>query len=114
MAVRKMVVLRSDSGCTIGGVERHQQSAMEGTVSRIDQSRHFLLAQNRGNVLGSFRIGSLDCAPAFLESFAIEEPQSCKIDRNGARRQLSLLEKFRLVFTNLLGAQTVGTPLEAS
>ena len=49
-----------------------------------------------------------------LESLGIEEPKSRKIDRNGAWRQLSLLEKFGLVFTNVLGAQTVWRTLEAS
>ena len=96
-----------------GGVERHQQRAMEGSVSRIDQSRHFFLAQNRGNVLGSFRIGGLGYTPAPLESFGVEEPKSCKIYRNGAWRQLSLLEQFRLVFANLLGAQAVWRTLKA-
>src|SRR3989441_3958561 len=56
----------------------------------------------------------LGCTPALLESLGIEEPQSRKIYRNGARRQLSLLEQFRLVFANLLGAQTVWRTLEAS
>src|SRR6266481_1712619 len=87
---------------------------MERSASRIDESRHFFLAQDRWNVLGSFRIGGLGCAPALLESLGIEEPQSRKIYRNGAGRQLSLLEQFRLVFANLLGAQTVWTALEAS
>src|SRR6266849_7684067 len=97
-----------------GGVERHQQRAMKRSASPIDESRHFFLAQDRRNVLGSFRIGGLGCAPALLESLGIEEPQSRKIDRNGARRQLALLEQFRLVFANLLGAQTVWRTLEAS
>src|SRR3989454_5081628 len=97
-----------------GSVERHQQRAMKGSASRIDESRHFFLAHDRWNVLGSFRIGGLGCAPALLESLGIEEPQSRKIYRNGARRQVSLLEQFRLVFANLLGAQTVWRTLEAS
>src|SRR5713226_1189451 len=97
-----------------GGVERHQQRAMEGSASRIDESRHFFLAQDRWNVLGSFRIGGLGCAPTLLESLGIEEPQSREIYRNGARRQLALLEQFRLVFANLRGAQTVWRTLEAS
>src|ERR1700751_5148207 len=88
-----------------GGVERHQQRTMEGIVSRIDESRHFFLAQDRWNVLGSFRIRGLGCAPALLESLGIEEPQSRKIYRNGARRQLALLEQFCLIFANLLRAQ---------
>lgn len=40
--------------------------------------------------------------------------QLTKIDRNGARRQLALLEQFRLVFANLLRAQTLWRTLEAS
>src|SRR6266481_4553300 len=87
---------------------------MERSASRIDESRHFFLAEDRWNVLGSFRIGSLGRAPTLLESLGIEEPQSREIYRNGARRQLALLEQFRLVFANLRGAQTVGRTLEAS
>src|SRR5229473_2360684 len=96
------------------GVERHQQRAMKGSASCIDESRHFFLAEDRRNVLGSFRIGGLGCAPALLESLGIEEPQSRKIYRNGARRQLALLEQFCLIFANLLQAQTVWRTLEAS
>ena len=54
------------------------------SASRIDESRHFFLAHDRGNMLGSFRIGGLGYAPAPLESLGIEEPKSCKIYRNGA------------------------------
>src|SRR6201998_1213879 len=97
-----------------GGVERHQQRAMERSASGIDESCHFFVGEERWNVLGSFRIEGLGCAPAFLESLGIEEPQSREIYRNGARCQLALLEQFRLVFANLLGAQTVWRTLEAS
>src|ERR1700680_1297448 len=62
-----------------GSVECHQQRAMEGSASRIDESRHFFLAHDRGNVLGPFRIGGLGYAPAPLESLGIEEPKSRKI-----------------------------------
>ena len=86
---------------------------MEGSASRIDESRHFFLAQDRGDMLGSFRIGGLGYAPAPLESLGIEEPKSRKIYRNGAWRQLSLLKQFRLVFANLLGAQAVWRTMEA-
>jgi hypothetical protein len=61
---------------------------MEGIVSRIDESRHFLLAQNRWNVLGSFRIRGLGGAPALLESFGVEEPQRRKIYRNATNAPL--------------------------
>ena len=68
-----------------GGVERHQQNAMVGGERRIDESREFLLAQNRRKAKGSFRIGSLRDAPGFPESLDVEEPQGRQIVRNGAR-----------------------------
>src|SRR5882672_2072535 len=35
-----------------GGIERHQQSAMQRRASRIDELRHFLLAEDRWQVKG--------------------------------------------------------------
>jgi hypothetical protein len=52
---------------------------------------------------------STSCDPRHLGA----EPKSRKINRNGAWRQLSFLEQFRLVFANLLGAQAVGRTMEA-
>src|SRR5260370_14085264 len=40
-----------------------------------------------------FRVGRLGTAPGFLESLAVEEPQSRQTLRDSARRQLSLLEQ---------------------
>src|SRR5216684_6388556 len=56
-----------------GGVERHQQSAMEGRASRIDESRHFLLAEDRWQVNGLLRVGSLRDAPGLLERLDVEK-----------------------------------------
>ena len=48
-----------------GGVERHQQSAMEGSAGRLDESSDFFLAEDRWQAMAPFRIGSLGDAPGF-------------------------------------------------
>src|SRR5712691_6299972 len=59
-----------------GGIKRHEQNAMVGSERRIDESRDFFLAQDRGKVKRSFRIRSLGDAPGFLERLAVEKTQS--------------------------------------
>jgi hypothetical protein len=60
-----------------------------------------------------FRIGSLGDAPGFLESLNVEEPQGRQTLRNGARRQLPLLEQLGLIFANVFRAQTIGRTPES-
>ena len=84
-----------------GSVERHEQSAMEGSASGIDESCDFLLAEDRWKVVVLFRIGSLGDAPGFLERLDVEKAQSRQVVRNGTRRQLPLLEQVGLVFANV-------------
>src|SRR6201984_1042144 len=67
-------------------VERHEQSAMEGSASGIDESCDFFLAEDRWEVMVLFRIGSLGDAPGFLERLDVEKAQSCQVVRNGTRR----------------------------
>ncbi len=62
-----------------GGVERHQQSALERSQSCVDELRDFFLAENRRQVKCSFRIGRLGDAPGFLECLDVEESQSRQI-----------------------------------
>src|SRR5271169_4326010 len=97
-----------------GGVERHQQSAMIRSQSCVDESRDFFPAEDRRKVKCSFRIGRLGDAPGFLESFDVEESQSCQSLRNRGRRQLALLEQLGLIFTNVFGTQTIWRTLESS
>src|SRR5258708_28685678 len=78
---------------------------MEGSKSCIDELRNFFLTQDRGQRRYPFRIGRLGCAPDPLKCLGVEEPQSRKIYRDGARCELSLREQFRLVFANLLRPQ---------
>ena len=69
-----------------GSVERHEQSAMEGSASGIDESCDFFLAKDRWKVMVLFRIGSLGDAPGFLERLDVEKAQSRQVVRNGTRR----------------------------
>jgi hypothetical protein len=49
-----------------GGVERRQQSAMQGRASRIDESRDFFVAEDRWQVNGLLRVGRSVMLQAFL------------------------------------------------
>jgi len=69
-----------------GSVERHEQSAMEGSASGIDESCDFFLAEDRWKVMVLFRIGSLGDAPGFLERLDVEKAQGRQVVRNGTRR----------------------------
>src|ERR1700746_2267406 len=69
-----------------GSVERHEQSAMEGSASGIDEASDFFLAEDRCEEMVLFRVGSLGDAPGFLERLDVEKAQSCQVVRNGTRR----------------------------
>ena len=57
-----------------GGVERHQQSAMEGSAGSLDQSCDFFLAEDLWKAMVSFRIRSLGNIPTFLKRLKVKEP----------------------------------------
>jgi hypothetical protein len=67
------------------GIERHEQSAMEGSAGSLDELSNFLRTEDRWQAMGSFRIGSFGDASALLERLAVKEPQGCQTDRDGAR-----------------------------
>src|SRR5216683_7392453 len=64
-----------------GGVERHQQGAMEGSAGRLNELSNFFLAEDRWQVMRPFRIGSVGDAPGSLERLTVKEPQGCQTDR---------------------------------
>jgi hypothetical protein len=75
-----------------GGIERHQQSAMERSGGRIDELSNFFLAEDRRQAMGPFWIRSVCDAPIPSESLGVEEPQGRQTDPHRARRQFSFLE----------------------
>src|SRR5580658_8254599 len=68
-----------------GGVEGHQQGAMEGSAGRLNELSNFFLAEDRWQAMGPFRIGSVADAPGSLERLTVEEPQGCQTDRDTSR-----------------------------
>jgi len=75
-----------------GGVEGHQQGSMKRVTGCIDESRDFLLAEDRGEAMGLLRIRSLGDAPGFLECLDIEKTQGREANGNCTWRQLPLLK----------------------
>ena len=90
-----------------GGIERHQQSAMEGSGGRIDELSNFFLAEDRWQAMGLFWIRRVCDAPMPSESLGVEEPQGRQTDHNRARRQFPFLEQLGLILTNMLRAQAI-------
>jgi len=70
--------VRRFSATCPAAVESHQQDAIERKLSRIDQARHFLRAENLRQADDLPRIGRLGNAPVLLQHLDIEEPQSAK------------------------------------
>jgi hypothetical protein len=56
-----------------GGVERHEQDAVERTARRMDESRDFFLAQNHRQVARPFWIRSIADAPGALERLDVKK-----------------------------------------
>src|SRR5215467_6797596 len=67
--------VRKFSTTQSSGIEHHQQGAMEGSARGIDQSRHFLLAEDRWQVKRLFRIRSIGATPGLLECLDVEKTQ---------------------------------------
>src|SRR5260370_37703826 len=57
-----------------GGVERHQQSAMEGSVGGLNELSNFVLAEDRWQAMGHFQIGRVGDATGSLERLWVYAP----------------------------------------
>src|ERR1700730_8771226 len=93
-------------------IEGHQQNAMKGKLCRVDQTRHFVLAQHLRQVQNLLRIRRFGNAPASLQHLDIEKAQSCQPLDYGVRSQLPLREQRGLILANLLGAKLIGRAME--
>jgi hypothetical protein len=56
---------------------------MEGSAGRLNELRNFFLAEDRWQVMGPFRIGSVGDAPGSLERLTVK-------NRKAARRTATL------------------------
>ena len=68
-----------------GGIEGHQQNALVGRASGIDESRNFFWAENRGEAMALFRIGSFLNVPGLFERLDVEKPQGRQTGCHRAR-----------------------------
>src|SRR5260370_10752862 len=69
--------VRQFSASYSGGVERHQQSAMEASVGGLNELSNFFLAEDRWQAMCPFRIGRVSDAPGSLEPLTVKEPYVC-------------------------------------
>src|SRR5437660_12821608 len=87
---------------------------MKRSARRIDELRHFFLAENGGQAMSLFRIGSVGNAPRLLQGLDVEKPQGTQMGRHRTGRQLPLCEEMSLGLPNVLRPQTRGGALEIS
>jgi hypothetical protein len=89
-------------------VENHQQRALEQAAAGIDETRHFLPAQNVGQFLTHLGIGKELSELATVQRAYVKEPQCGTVVLNRSRAEFSLLEQISLVAAQVLGAELVG------
>ena len=74
-----------------GGIKSHEQSSMERSARCVDKLRYFVLAENRGQAMSFFRMGSVRNADG---SFSVWiEPPHTQMVRHGTLRQLPLCQE---------------------
>jgi len=55
---------------------------MKRSARRIDELRHFFLAENGGQAMSLFRIGSVGNAPRLLQPLDVEKPPGRQMGRH--------------------------------
>src|ERR1700722_9615874 len=97
-----------------GGIKRHQQDAMKGFISGINQPRNLFLTEYPWKATHLLRIRCLGDAPAALQHVDIEEPQRRQPQDHSVRAELQLGEKHCLVLANVFRAKLIGWAPEVS
>ena len=90
------------------GIKRHEQDAMKGDSSRLDQTSDLLLAEYLREMQNFLGIGRLGNAPASLQHLDIKEAQGRQPLDNGAWSQLPSREQRSLILTYMLWAKLIG------
>jgi hypothetical protein len=100
------------SATSAGGIQRHQQDAVEGPLRRIDQTCDLLLAEHLRQVQDLLRIRRLGNAPASLQNLHIEETQRSQLLRHRVRSQLPLAEHGCLILANVFRTKLIRRTME--
>src|SRR6266705_3968949 len=87
-----------------GGVESHEDGAIKGSRSGVDELRYFFLAENRGQAVRLLRVGSVSDAPRPLERLNVEKTQGAEMVGHRTGRQPPFCEEVSLILPNVLRA----------
>ncbi len=93
-------------------VEGHQNGAIEGSRSGVDELRYLFLTENGGQTVTFLGIGSVGNAPRLLQRLDIEKPQGAQMVGHRTGRQLLHREELGLVLPNVLPTQAVRRRVE--
>ena len=97
-----------------GGIRRHEQHAVERSLRRADQLRHFRLAEDQGQMQRLLGVGGIGDAPGFAQCLDEEESESRQAHDDGIRCQFALGEQLGLILAHVFGTQPVGWPVEVT
>ena len=85
---------------------------MKRSARRIDELRHFFLAENGGQAIAFLGIGSVGNAPGPLERLDVEEAQGAEMVGHRTGSQFVQGEELRLVLADVLRSQAIGRAVE--
>ena len=97
-----------------GGVEGHEQDALERCASRVDELGDCFWAQDRGQAKRLLGVGRLGHAPRLLEGFDEPEAPSREALGDTTGSQLPLAEPRGLLLAEVLGAQLIRRSVEVA
>ncbi len=95
-----------------GAVEGHQNGAIEGSGSGIDELRDLFLTENGGQAIAFLGIGSIGNAPGPFERLDVEEAQGAEMVGHRTGSQFVHSEELRLVLADVLRSQAIGRAVE--
>ena len=85
-----------------GGVEDHEEGAVQQVASGIDQSGDFLHGQDRGQSAWMLGIGDIGRWQVALQSLIEEKPECGDQAHHGPDRQLAIAQQVRLIASKLI------------
>ena len=85
-----------------GGVQRHQQHAMEPAVGGIDQSGDLLWAEDARQSSRPLRVGRQAQVPGSPERLEVEESQRRQTLAHRVASELAIAKQVRLIAPNLV------------
>ncbi len=95
-----------------GGIERHQQDALERRAGSFDEPGYFLLTENGRQPQNLLRVWRQFRAPRLLQRSDVEEPQCPEPLCDAVGRQFSFAEQICLVLADVIGTELIRRTVE--